>query len=84
MNHKAAAKAHIRNRIIERYGRTPSLRDIDNMRLGLKHETCFWSQDCGETIRGIVKFQNIHVSAVYNKDLDGMVTAGCPLTGVIK
>lgn len=84
MNHKASAKAHVRQRLIERYGRAPSLRDIDNMRLALKTGSCFFRKDCGDTIIGIVKFQNIHVSAVYSKRLDGMVTAGCPLTGGIK
>ena len=84
MNHKSSAKAHVRQRLIDRYGRTPSLRDIDNMRIGLKTGSCFFRKDCGDTIIGIVKFKNIHVSAVYSKELDGMVTAGCPLTGEIR
>lgn len=82
MNHKAAAKAHVRARMLKRYGRAPSLKEIDDMRLALKHGNCFWREDCGSTIRGIVPFQNIYISAVYNKSLDGMVTAGCPLTGI--
>jgi hypothetical protein len=81
MTHKQAAKAHFRRRFIERYGRAPSLKETDDIRLALKHKRCFWCQDCGSTIRGIVPFGNIYVTAVYNKRIDGMVTAGCPLTG---
>lgn len=81
MNHKAAAKTHVRNRMIERYGRAPSLRELDDIRRSLKHKQCFLYEDCGHTIRGIVAFRNIYISAVYNKAMDGVVTAGCPLTG---
>ena len=38
------------------------------------------AEDCGATIRGIVQFENIHISAVYNKAMNGLVTVGCPLT----
>jgi len=81
MNHRSAAKSHFRSRMLERYGRAPSIKETDNIRLAIKTRQCFWSQDCGDTIRGIVHFGNIHVAVVYSKTLDGMLTAGCPLTG---
>lgn len=81
MNHRSASKAHIRTRMMERYGKYPSMKELDDMRIALKTGQCFFRQDCGSTIRGIVSFRNIHVSAVYNKAIDGMVTVGCPLTG---
>jgi len=79
MKHKQAAKAHFRNRLLKRYGKVPTLKEIDTIRLSLKHRQCFLWQDCGETIQGIVPFRNIHISAVYNKAIDGVVTAGVPL-----
>jgi len=81
MNHRAAAKTHFRRSMIKNYGRAPSIRETDNIRLALKNRQCFLSQDCGDTIRGIVHFGNIYISVVYSKTLDGMLTAGCPLTG---
>ena len=76
MNHKQAAKSHFSDRMVERYGRRPSLKEIDFFRLSLKNRTCFLYKDCGPVIKGIVSFQNIHASVVYDKNLDGMVTAG--------
>lgn len=76
MNHKSAAKSHFRARVIESYGRTPSLKEIDKIRLAVKNKQCFLAKQVGQKITGIVKFRNIHIVAVYDKGLDGMVTAG--------
>lgn len=83
MEHRAAAKTHVFNRIRERYGRTPELRDIDLMRLALltNNENCFLRREYATTIKGVVRYQNIYVSAVYNKKIRGMVTVGIPLCG---
>lgn len=76
MNRKVAAKMHYRARCIERYGRAPSIKDMDLHRLLLKNNTAFYCKDCGATIKGIVPLDNINIVAVYDKDIDGMVTAG--------
>lgn len=84
MEHRLAAKSHFCKRMIERYNRRPTLREIDNIRLAVKNGQCFWAQSNERIIRAVVRFQNIHISVVYNRKMDGMVTAGCPLKGEIR
>lgn len=79
MNHRSAAKAHYRERCIKRYGRAPDVRDMDRHRLALKYGTAWMCKDCGDTIKGVVKLGNIYITAVYDKELDGMITAGVSL-----
>lgn len=82
MNHKACAKIHVFNRFRGRYGRVPTVKDLDKIRISLKNKTCFLWQDRWKTICGIVGFGNIHIVAVYSKDLDCLLTVGCPLTKI--
>lgn len=84
MNHKQAAKSHFCARMVERYNRRPTLREIDDIRLSVKRGDCFWSQKNERIIRAIVAFRNIKISVVYNLEMDGVVTAGCSLTGEVK
>jgi hypothetical protein len=84
MNHKSAAKSHFCARMVERYGRRPTLKEMDDIRLAIRRGDCFWSQSNDRIIRAIVPFRNIAISVVYNRKMDGLVTAGCPLKGEIR
>lgn len=77
--HRQAAKMHCNACIRNRLNRIPFSLDIVKMKLALvndNHPDCFIRRPGEGIIKGIVKFQNIHTVATFDKHLGVVVSVG--------
>ena len=77
-DHKACAKMHCAGRSKSRLNRKPTTLDMDKMRIALlkKNSDCFLRREYPDSIIGIVRLQNIWTVAVYDRNIDRVVTVG--------
>lgn len=81
MNHSLSARIHCSARIRERLNRPAVKRDIDLMRLALlkNNSDCFMRREYHDSIKGIVRYQNVWTVAVLDKSLGIVKTVGVSL-----
>ena len=77
-DHQACAKMHCAERVRSRLNRSPTSLDFAKMRLALlkNNNDCFIRREYPDSIIGIVRLQNIWTVAVYDRNIDRVVTVG--------
>lgn len=77
-DHKACAKMHCAERARSRLNRIPTSLDFAKMRLALlkNNADCFLRREYPDAIIGIVRLRNIWTVAVYDRNIDRVVTVG--------
>ena len=69
---------HCSERVRSRLNRIPTTLDMDKMRIALlkKNSDCFLRREYPDSIIGVVRLQNIWTVAVYDRNIDRVVTVG--------
>ena len=77
-DHQACAKMHCSERVRSRLNRSPTSLDFDKMRIALlkNNADCFMKREYPDSIIGVVRLQNIWTVAVYDRNIDRVVTVG--------
>lgn len=85
-DHQACAKMHCAERARIRLNRIPTSLDFAKMRLALlkNNADCFLRREYPDAIIGIVRLRNIWTVAVYDRNIDRVVTVGVQMPKYIE